>query len=196
MCASREHTSVVAQITLRTQLLTGKHNPDKETMQEHFQKFDRLVRQLKAAGGTMDEGDVMVHLLLSLPAEYNIVSTVIQTVASDNLTLTFIKTRLLDEKSKQQLLGRLKRLLRQLPFQPSRKKQATGNPGIRKVVQQEMPSIPSLDIIVEGLVITSSVENHLGVSDHLMQIQSILEVRSTASRVRNITTMEAMLLMH
>jgi hypothetical protein len=27
-------------------------------MQEHFQKFGRLVRQLKAAGGTMDEGDI------------------------------------------------------------------------------------------------------------------------------------------
>jgi hypothetical protein len=37
------------------QLLTGKHNPNKETMQGHFQKFNHLVHQLKAAGGTMKE---------------------------------------------------------------------------------------------------------------------------------------------
>jgi hypothetical protein len=66
-----QRKSVVAQMRLRTQLLTGKHNPNKETMQKHFQKFDRLVRQLKAAGGTMDDEDVdlLSHSgsILSLP---------------------------------------------------------------------------------------------------------------------------------
>jgi hypothetical protein len=75
--ATFKRKSVVAQMRLRTQLLTWKHNPNKESMQEHFQKFDHLVRQLKAAGGNVDEGDVMVHLLLSLPQEYNVVSTAI-----------------------------------------------------------------------------------------------------------------------
>lgn len=67
----------------------------------HFLKFDKLIREFKSTDATLEESDVVCHLLLTMPTEYNIVVTALETMSAELLTINFAKTRLLDEKSKQ-----------------------------------------------------------------------------------------------
>lgn len=102
-----QRKSLAEQLRVRKMLLTGsgKHNPATESMEQHFQKFDKLIRQLKATGGKLEEIDIICHLLLSMPPEYNVCTT-IETMTAENLSLNFVKNRLLDEESKRMLQGK------------------------------------------------------------------------------------------
>jgi hypothetical protein len=55
-----ERKSMAKQICLKHRLLTFKFNPATETLDSHFIKFDAMIRELKAAGATMEEYDVVV----------------------------------------------------------------------------------------------------------------------------------------
>ena len=70
-------------------------------MSIHFLKFDKIIRELRSAGANLEESDTVCHLLLIMPSEYNTVVTAIQTLASDELTIRFIKNKLLDEECKR-----------------------------------------------------------------------------------------------
>ncbi|KAI5728895.1 hypothetical protein M8J77_025006 [Diaphorina citri] len=95
-----QRKGIASQLHVRKLLLSMKHNPSSETMEKHFLKFDKLVRDLKTAGGNIEEMDIICHLLLTMPVEYNMVVTAIETL-SDKLTLSFVKGRLLDEETKR-----------------------------------------------------------------------------------------------
>ena len=60
-----------------------------------------LVRELKSTGAKLEESDIVCHLLLTMPEEYDMVVTALETNSSEQLTLTFVKTRLLDEVAKR-----------------------------------------------------------------------------------------------
>jgi len=96
---SFELKGVASQLRLRKMLLTMRYATT-ETMASHFLKFDRLVRELKMTGANLDETDIVCHLLLTMPEEYNIVVTALETLSVEQLTLGFAKTRLLDEEAK------------------------------------------------------------------------------------------------
>lgn len=103
-----QRKSLAEQFRVRKMLLTGsgKHNPATESMEQHFQKFNKLICQLKATGGKLEEINIICHLLLSMPPEYNVVCTAIETMTAKNLSLNFVKNRLLDEESKRMLQGK------------------------------------------------------------------------------------------
>jgi len=96
---SFERKGVASQLRLRKMLLTMRYATT-ETMASHFLKFDRLVRELKMTGANLDETDMVCHMLLTMPEEYNMVVTALETLSSEKLTLGFAKTRLLDEEAK------------------------------------------------------------------------------------------------
>lgn len=96
-----ERKGIASQLLLRKALLTMKYNASSQTMESHFLNFDKLVRNLRSTGGTLEETDVVCHLLLTLPVEYNVVVTALETLSQENLTLPFVKNRLLDEESKR-----------------------------------------------------------------------------------------------
>lgn len=60
-----------------------------------------MVNNLKAAGSSLEEDDIICYLLLSMPETYNIVVTAIETISNDKLTVDFVKGRLLDEEVKR-----------------------------------------------------------------------------------------------
>ncbi|KYN30129.1 Copia protein [Trachymyrmex cornetzi] len=91
---------VASQFRLRKMILTMRYATT-ETMTSHFLKFDRLVRELKSTGANLEEADIVCHLLLTMPEEYNMVVTALETLSSEQLTLGFVKTRLLDEEAKR-----------------------------------------------------------------------------------------------
>lgn len=71
-----------------------------ETMSAHFLKFDRLICELKSTGGVIEETDVVCHLLLTLPSEYDAVVTALETLSTEQLKISFVKNRPLDEEAK------------------------------------------------------------------------------------------------
>lgn len=92
---------IASQLLLRKRLLLMKFKPFVETLSSHLLKFETLVREIKSTGATMEENDIVCHLLLTMPQEYDIVVTGLETLSKETLTLSFVKNRLLDEKAKR-----------------------------------------------------------------------------------------------
>lgn len=99
-----ERKSVSSQLLLRKQLLTMKYN-DTEEMIKHFLKFDKKIRELKSTGTNLEELDIVVHLLITLPKSYDNLVTALETMDQKNLSVEFVKSRLLDEYNKRKGLG-------------------------------------------------------------------------------------------
>lgn len=96
-----ERRGMASQLLLRKKLLSMKFKPSAELLSSHFLRFERIVRELKSTGATMEELDIVCHLLLTMPPEYDVVVTAIETLSTENLTLSFVKNRLLDEEIKR-----------------------------------------------------------------------------------------------
>lgn len=95
-----QRKGIANQLYLRKQLLQLKVDDDK-SLTLHFLTFDGIIRKLKGCGANLEEIDIICHLLLTLPKSYEMVVTAIETLGND-LTLEYVKGRLLDEEAKRQ----------------------------------------------------------------------------------------------
>lgn len=93
-----QRKSTFAKLHLKRKLLSLKLN-DYDKLEDHFLKFDSIIRELDGAGCKLEESDKVCHLLLTLSEKYGSVITAIETLNSD-LTMEFVKSRLLDEELK------------------------------------------------------------------------------------------------
>lgn len=95
-----ERKGIASQLLIRKSLLTMKFNAQSDTLANHFLKFDKKIRELRSTGANLEENDVVCHLLLTMPTEYDTVVTSIETLSMEDLSTGFVKNRLLDEESK------------------------------------------------------------------------------------------------
>lgn len=94
-----ERKSITNRFMLKRQLLSMRYD-ERERLQEHFLKFDQLVREIKGAGARMEEEDVICHLMLTMPESYDAVTTAMEAV-SENLTLDMVRRKYLDVEAKR-----------------------------------------------------------------------------------------------
>lgn len=100
LCSVFERKSISSQLYLRKQLLMMKYRESDDII-AHFLKFDTKIRELKSTGAKMEDLDIVVHLLLTLPETYDNLVTALETMDQDKLNLEFVKTRLMDEHNKR-----------------------------------------------------------------------------------------------
>lgn len=98
LMAVYERKSLATQIVLRKQLLLMKLGNN--SLLSHFSKFEGMMADLKAAGANVQDDDVICHLLLTLPSEYDGVITAIETLTDERITIPFVKNRLLEYEAK------------------------------------------------------------------------------------------------
>lgn len=161
-----QRKSLAEQLRVRKMLLTGrgKHNPATEFMEQHFQKFDKLIRQLKATGEKLEEIDIICHLLLSMPPDYNVVCTTIETMTTENLSLNFVKNRLLDEE----------RMLQ------GKKAEQLSEPGssiaFSQLIQREDEENHQEEIVSDSKVVTPQIKKSLLQTNHTFHTTVIIVV--------------------
>ncbi len=68
-----------------------------DTMQEHITRLSEMAEQLEAIGAEVSDGDMVMTLLCSLPSSYEMLIVSLET-RSEDLTASFVKTRLLQEE--------------------------------------------------------------------------------------------------
>lgn len=100
LCGIFERKSIAGQLLVRKQLLMMKYH-ESEDITQHFLNFDTKIRKLKSTGAKMEELDIIVHLLLTLPKSFENLVTALETMNQDDLKLDFVKTRLMDEHNKR-----------------------------------------------------------------------------------------------
>lgn len=95
-----QRKSILSKLYIKKKLLSHKLQP-KTRLEDHFQIFDKLIRDLEnVSKGKLEEEDKVCHLLLTLPDSYDSIVTAMETMSSE-LKLDFVKTRLLEFELKQ-----------------------------------------------------------------------------------------------
>lgn len=93
-----QRKSIVSKLNLRRKLLSIKCKDEK--LEDYFNSFDTIVRELESIGNKLEEEDKICYLFTGLPIEYNTVITAIETINPENIKYDFVKARLLDEEMK------------------------------------------------------------------------------------------------
>lgn len=93
-----ERKSILSSLYIRKKLLTLKCT-ENEDLNEHFNKFDILIRELSETGSEMKEQDKICHLLLTMSEKYETTITALETTNVE-LTLEYVKSKLLDAELK------------------------------------------------------------------------------------------------
>lgn len=101
MCDTFELKSITSQLLLSKKLLLLRFNRSIDSLASHFLVFDKLIRDLKATGGTVQETDIVCHILLTMPQDCENVATAIETLSPNDLKINFVKNRLLDQETKR-----------------------------------------------------------------------------------------------
>lgn len=92
-----EPKSLGKRVILKRRLNTIKCDPN-ESLDEFLRKYDALLDEFRAAGGTVDDDELLTSLLSTLPDKYDNIATVLENM--ENCTYDKAKTLLLEREMK------------------------------------------------------------------------------------------------
>lgn len=101
--ATYEKTGISTQISLQRKLRSMKFN-GKTSLQDYLVEYEKLIAELKKAGGKIENEEVITQLLSGLPESYQSVVIALDVLFCQNsssVTLDFVKNRLLMEEERQ-----------------------------------------------------------------------------------------------
>lgn len=75
-----------------------------DDLMKHFLEFDKTVRDLKSSGAKMENLDIVISLLMTLPESYNTIVSALETLDPNQLDIEVVRGRLLDEANKRKCL--------------------------------------------------------------------------------------------
>lgn len=93
-----QRKSVFTKLTLKRKLLSLKLQRN-EKLEDHVQKFEKIVYELENIDKKLDDSDKICHLLITLNDDYENAITAIETINTD-INLEFVKSRLIDVELK------------------------------------------------------------------------------------------------
>ncbi|KAL1449198.1 hypothetical protein WDU94_000417 [Cyamophila willieti] len=100
-----EQKTLAEKLFLKKKLMNMKFE-EKEDLEKFLTEYDELLRKLSEADVKMDDSEKICSLLLTLPKSFDYVVAAIETLVSkEEITLEFVKTRLLDHHSKRKDIG-------------------------------------------------------------------------------------------
>ena len=88
------------KIFYRRKLYSAKMDKG-QNMTEHINYIKTLSEHLEAIGDPIEEKDLVILLISSLPDDYNYLITALETIAEDNLTWDYVRDRLIHESEKK-----------------------------------------------------------------------------------------------
>ena len=94
-----EMTGLANAIFLRRRFYTSVMG-ESGTVMGHIAELNALVQQLEAASITIDEKDLVMTLLGSLPAKFDNLITSLESIDTEDLSMAFVTARLLHEEAK------------------------------------------------------------------------------------------------
>jgi len=86
------------------------------SLQAHLLEFERMVRDLEAAGIKLQESLIVFYLLQTMPNSYGQLVTVLETLAPEQCTLDFVKARLLSESMKRENIEEMRDSMNSMAF--------------------------------------------------------------------------------
>lgn len=89
--------SIAKQIYLMQELFGMKLRAD-EALQSFFVRFDKKIRELKEIGEKLEEVDIVIRLMMLMPETYRPVISALETLDRNDVTVTQVKSRLLEEE--------------------------------------------------------------------------------------------------
>lgn len=95
-----QRKGMASQLYIRRKLLSMKL-PGGEQLEKHFVKFEETIREFKAVGAKLEEIDIVCHLLLTFPKDYDPIVTALETLETEKLMLEFVKGKFLDQEIKR-----------------------------------------------------------------------------------------------
>ena len=95
-----QRKSVASRIFLKKKLVQMTCN-ENESLDDYFRKFDEVYRKFKNAGGAMEESDLVMQLMISLPDRFDNIVSALENLEPTELTMERVKARLLEEETKR-----------------------------------------------------------------------------------------------
>lgn len=100
MCGNFERKGVLNRMFLRRKLLLLKLK-ENGNLVSHIHEFEKILRELKSAGGKMEKEEEICQLLVSLPESFESVTAALENLQPEELTMELVKGRLLDHDIKK-----------------------------------------------------------------------------------------------
>ncbi|CAH0731382.1 unnamed protein product, partial [Brenthis ino] len=94
-----ERKSTISNLYLRRSLINLKCKTH-DSVEEHFNKFDKIIREIELNGTKMTEKDKVCQLLISMEGAYPSIVTALET-SNMELKIDFVKSKFLDAKLKE-----------------------------------------------------------------------------------------------